>query len=90
MLKIPKLVYDDVSPAAFQAECRKMLPASEPKFGIGDIVLMPQIFGRIVPAMVAGFEKRQGDEWHYHLIRPRDYDGGLERVVAREKDLKSA
>lgn len=88
-IRIPKLVYEDIEPAAFARECSKLIPTSKPKFKLCDLVYMPGSFGRKVPAMIAGFESRTDAKWHYALIRPRDYDGGLERVSVREEDLEA-
>jgi hypothetical protein len=87
MLRIPRLVYEDIEPAAFVDACQKLMPAAKPKFSMSEIVLMKGTLSRKLPAMVAGLESRQGKEWHYHLIRPRDYDGTMERVVATEDEL---
>lgn len=89
MLKIPKLIYDDIEPAAFVKECSKLLPSSEPKFKLRDVVQVIGHFGRKTPGMIAGFETRQGDKWTYHVIRPRDYDGGLERVTFAEDQIEA-
>lgn len=88
MIKIPKLVYDDVEPKAFVKECSKLLPPSPPKFQLHDLVQVPANFGRETPGMISGYESRQGDRWTYHVIRPRDYDGGLERVTVSEDQIK--
>ncbi len=85
MLKIPKLVYEDIEPDAFRAECGKMMPATAPKWGLSDIVLVDANFGRRVPGVVAGVESRQDRTWHYTIIRPRGYDGVLERTVLSEE-----
>lgn len=89
MLKIPKLIYDDIEPAAFVKECSKLIPASEPKYKLRDIVMVGSNFGRKVPGMIAGYETRRGDAWVYHIIRPRDYDGGLESIVVAEDKIET-
>lgn len=86
-LKIPKLVYDDIEPAAFVAACRKLMPDADPNHALNDIVLVASICGRKTPALIAGFESRDGKGWHYHVIRPRDYDGNMERIVVRADDI---
>ena len=86
-LQIPRLVYEDVEPSAFVAACSKLTPPTQPKFALRDVVIMAGAFGRKLPAVVAGVEARSEKCWHYTLIRPRDYDGGLERVAASEEDL---
>lgn len=88
-MKIPKLVFEDIDHDAFVAVCSKLIPKAAPKFSLKDVVTIKHAFSRHrTPAMVIGFESRQGDGWLYHLARPRDYDGALERITANESDLE--
>lgn len=87
VVKVPKLIYDEIEVGAFAAECCKLQPPSPPKFALKDVVHVAGNFGRTVPAMIGGYESRDGKEWTYHIIRPRDYDGGLERVIERESKI---
>jgi hypothetical protein len=88
-LKIPAMVYADISEEAFVAQCKKLQPKSPPKFALDQIVTtLRGIHDTRVPALVAGFECRQGEYWIYHLIRPRTHDGILERTCVRESELE--
>jgi hypothetical protein len=87
-IKIPSLAFQEVGVSEFVQTCKaRFLPESPPKFAIMDVVMMKADFGRELPAMVIGVEPREVG-WFYHLARPRWIDGVVERVSARETELK--
>jgi hypothetical protein len=88
-VKVPKLVYDDISIDEFRSAALKMNPDQPPKYQIGDVVYMITAFKRQVPAVVLGLESRQGKTWLYHVAIPRDYDGRMERVQADDDALST-
>lgn len=85
-IKVPKLVYEDITPEAFIADCMTRCPSNPPKYALFTLVHRKGFAGREPIAMVTGVEVRAGG-WFYHLIEPHAYDGDLTATTAGETDL---
>jgi hypothetical protein len=87
-LKIPKIIYEDITEAEFAKQCAtKALPASDPKFTLKDIVFVQRDFGRVSPGMIVGIGTTGGAAlyWQYRVVVPRFFDAQLE-YVHRDED----
>ena len=66
-MKLPKVIYEDISFDDFRTYCLKDVVESIPKYHPGDIVECLNAFGQPKQGVVIGYEPRVKG-WWYHIM----------------------